>query len=47
MLCDDKKFRLDTSNYGVSNGVFTIHYDPTLPEPGSTFFSLEIRDFRY
>ena len=47
MLYDDKKFRLDTSDYAVSNGVFTIHYDPKLPEPGSTFFSLEIKDFRY
>ena len=47
MLHDDKKFQLDTSDYATSNGVFTISYDPTLPEPGSTFFSLEVKDFRY
>ena len=47
MLYDDKKFRLDTSNYTTSNGVFTVTYDEKFSEEDSAFFSLSIKDFRY
>ena len=47
MLYDDKKFRLDTSNYTTSNGVFTVTYDEKFSEDDSAFFSLSIKDFRY
>ena len=35
MLCDDEKFRLDLSDYAISNGVFTLHYDPSAALPSS------------
>ena len=43
----DDVFRLDTSSYATSNGVFTITYDPKFSEEGSAYFSISIKDFRY
>ena len=41
------KFRVDTSNYTTSNGLFTVTYDEKFSEDDSAFFSLSIKDFRY
>ena len=41
------KFRVDTSNYTTSNGLFTVTYDEKFSEDDSAFFSLTIKDFRY
>ena len=40
-------FTVETSGYATSNGVFTLSFPADICQPGSTFFSLEVKDFRY
>lgn len=36
---------VETSNYAVSNGVFTLFFPADICYPGSTFFSLSVKDY--
>ena len=38
-------FTVETSNYAVSNGVFKLSFPADICYPGSTFFSLSVKDY--
>ena len=38
-------FTVETSNYAVSNGVFKLSFPADICSPGSTFFSLSVKDY--
>ena len=38
-------FTVETSNYAVSNGVFNLSFPADICYPGSTFFSLSVKDY--
>ena len=38
-------FTVETSSYAVSNGVFALSFPADICYPGSTFFSLSVKDY--